>query len=417
MTRLPGVLSFGLYASIATALPAAQGPNPTPAAASAPSAPAPKQAGVDVPKPERVKMLRPTYPAEALARGQHALVVVELIIDETGKVAEARVLHGPEPFAKAALEATRQWEFKPTKVDGKPVRVRETVPITFSLPVPAMTRDGGVPEMRQGVAPKFPPAARGREGQVVAGVEIDAEGRIRKATVQKGESPFSEALMEAARTWRFASPEGGKALAFSVEATFKDGKVALALKSAHAASAADAGPPAAAAATDVPVAGPKETETPDVDNAPPEAVEAMPPSVLPSEPPVEVVSGGGGSAGSPAVPADPASTPGPAENGSSSVRDVELAPGIPDLVRGRRPVSPPMARMAEVEGQVEVRFTIDSGGVTSIQNVNGSDQLKEAAESLVRSWTFRRAAAHRVFALALIEYKTSGSKARIRPVP
>jgi TonB family protein len=406
MNHVLRLLPFGLIAFAAATLPAAE------TVASAPAA-APKQAGVDVPKPERVKMLRPTYPAEALARGQHALVVIELIIDEQGKVAEARVLHGPEPFAKAALEAARQWEYKPTLLNGKPVRVRETVPITFSLPVPSMKRDGGVPEMRQGVAPKFPASARGREASVVAGIVIDAEGRIQYATVESGESPFSEAVLEATRTWRFASPPGGKGLGFTVHAQFKDDKVALELKALKAGEGAGR----RFAHTWAAPAG-AEASVPTVADAPPEAVEAAPPSIVPPEPEVEVVSGGSSSgSGAPAIPADPASPPAAAENGISNIRDVELAAGIPDLVRGRRPASPPLARMGEIEGEVEVRFSIDSGGVTTVQNANGHETLKPAAESLVRSWAFRRTAAHRVFALALIEYKTLGSKARIRPVP
>jgi TonB family protein len=405
MIHVLRLLPFGLIALATSTLPAAET-----VASAAPAAP--KQAGVDVPKPERVKMLRPTYPAEALARGQHALVVLELIIDEQGKVAEARVLHGPEPFAKAALEAARQWEYKPTLLNGKPVRVRETVPITFSLPVPSMKRDGGVPEMRQGVAPKFPASARGREASVVAGIVIDAEGRIQKTTVESGESPFSEAVLEATRTWRFASPPGGKGLGFTVHAQFKDGKVALELKAPKAADgAAAAASPAPAAPAGAEASVPTDTDTPS------EAVEAAPPSVVPPEPEVEVVSGGSSGSGAPVVRADPASTPAAPENGISNVRDIELAAGIPDLVRGRRPASPPLARMGEIEGEVEVRFSIDSGGVTTVQNVNGHETLKPAAESLVRSWAFRRTAAHRVFALALIEYKTLGSKARIRPVP
>ena len=410
--------------SAATPAPAASPAAATPntGAADAPGAASRerlRQAGVDVPKPERTKLVRPVYPPEALGRGEQALVVVELILDESGKVAEARALHGPEPFASAALKAAREWEFQPSLVDGKPVRLRYTLPITFSLPLPPMKRDRGVPELRQGVGPRLPASARGKTASAVAQVEVDEEGRVASATVKTGESPFREALLEAIRTWRFASPESHKRVAFDVRADFgEDGKVALDLTGPRAPTASSA-EPAPAPETGASPGGatggtPGSPDAPGPDS--PDAVEAAPPSVVtgPSEPPVEVVSGGM----VPAPPSgDPAATPPPAENGLSSIRDVELAPGIPDLVRGRRPVSPPLARMGEIEGDVEVRFSIDSGGATAVTNANGPEELKEAALALVKSWGFRRTAAHRVFALAQVEYRMSGSKARVRPVP
>ena len=396
-------------------------------AAEEPAAAEIKQAGIDVPTPERTRLVKPVYPREALSRGEAALVVIELIIDETGKVSDARVLRGVEPFAKAALEAVAQWEFRPTRVDGRPVRVRYTQPISFSAPLPSLKRDKGVPELRQGVAPRFPAEGRGRTTTVTARIEVDAEGRVAEAIVREGESPFSEALLEAIRTWRFASPEGGP-VGFDVRAAFAADKIGLDLTDLRRAKprktepaadskAADAKPADSKPAAATPAA---ETKPTDPNDEPPAAaaVEAAPPAPVaaPTEPPVEVVRG----ASPPPPPADPgapAAAPLPPENGTSNVRDVELSPGIPDLVRGRRPVAPPLARMGETFGDVEIRFSIDSGGVTAVLNVTGRDELKDAAESLVKSWAFRRTAPHRVYALAQVEYRVEGSKARIRPVP
>jgi hypothetical protein len=104
----------------------------------------------------------------------------------------------------------------------------------------------------------------------------------------------------------------------------------------------------------------------------------------------------------------------PPENGVSTIRDVQLVgTGIPDLVRGRRPVAPPNVRLSGAYGDVSVRFSIDSGGVTAISGVEGPDALKEAAESAVRSWGFRRTAAHRVYAVAQIHYAADGTSAKV----
>jgi len=51
------------------------------------------------------------------------------------------------------------------------VRVRHTLPITFALKLPAMDRQAGVPELRQGAAPIVPPEAD-RNATVRADVSV-----------------------------------------------------------------------------------------------------------------------------------------------------------------------------------------------------------------------------------------------------
>lgn len=386
-----------------------------------------KVAGVEVPTPERTKFVMPTFPPEALSRGVPALVVVELVIDEHGKVAEAKVLHGTEPYAQAALEAVRKWEYKPSHVDGRAVRVRHTLPINFAVRLPDMKRANGVPELRQGVAPTTPAETRGKSATVVAALEIDPEGRVAEAIVKSGESPWSEALLDAIKTWRFAALDANARVAFEVRAEFKDNKVALDLADPRKVTATAAATPPGPTTDGVPItprtANP-ETAAEEPTTAPPTSTPSEAPAspataaaATPAPPPVEVVSTVGARSGMVNTPPEPGATPPPVENGLSSIRDVELTAGIPDLVRGRRPVSPPVARLGGIEGDVEIRFSIDSGGVTSVHNATGRDDLKEAAESLVRSWVFRRTAPHRLYALAEVHYGMNGSRARIRLVP
>ena len=105
----------------------------------------PKVAGTDVPAPKRTKFVLPEYPAEAVARGLHGIVILEITIDEQGKVADARVVRSVPPFDEAAIAAVRQWEYEPTTVDAAPVRVRLAVPLTFALKQPEVTRSGSTP--------------------------------------------------------------------------------------------------------------------------------------------------------------------------------------------------------------------------------------------------------------------------------
>ena len=108
----------------------------------------------------------------------------------------------------------------------------------------------------------------------------------------------------------------------------------------------------------------------------------------------------------------PAATP---ENGVSAIRDVTLEPGVPDLTRGRRPVVPPLARMAGTSGSVEVSFSVSAAGTTSIQGATGPDLLRPAAEQAVASWVFRRARADRAYLVAVFTCAGDKGTAVVRP--
>jgi outer membrane biosynthesis protein TonB len=97
----------------------------------------------------------------------------------------------------------------------------------------------------------------------------------------------------------------------------------------------------------------------------------------------------------------------------SAVLDVALDLGIPELVKGRRPVVPPLARLGRITGNVSVRFSIDSGGSSQVLAVEGPELLQLAAREMVASWTFRRLRPDRVMARAEVEYGETGAQARV----
>ena len=135
--------------------------------------------------------------------------------------------------------------------------------------------------------------------------------------------------------------------------------------------------------------------------------------VAPSGPPVETL----GPVPAPVPPqaAPPVATPTvPPEVPVSAVRDVALSAGVPDLLRGRRPVVPPLARMASATGTVEVRFAVDAAGTSSVQDVTGPDLLKEAARQAVASWVFRRTTADRLRLVASFVYGAATANATVR---
>jgi TonB family protein len=180
------------------------------------------QGGIAAPK--RTKTVPPVYPPEALGKGIRGIVILEIVIDKEGKVASADVIRSLPPLDDAALAAVRKWEYEITKVDGKPVSVRLTVPITFALKLPEITRQEGIPELRQGAPVSLPAGVELKDpASVTAEITLDSEGMVADAEVVKGVAPWSAALLQALRTWRFASDGSNAVLSFRVDADFVPG--------------------------------------------------------------------------------------------------------------------------------------------------------------------------------------------------
>jgi TonB family protein len=394
----------------------------------------PRMAGSDVPAPKRVKFVSPSYPAAAAARGLRGIVILDLVIDTQGKVASVDVVRSVPEFDESAVAAARQWEFEVTKVDGKPVPVRLTVPITFAMKLPEMRSAAGIPVLRQGVGPMFPAGtATGGGARVEATVLLDVDGRVLEAEVKKGESPYSDAVLAAIRTWRFAPVPVGRPLAFTTHADFITsgqgaprvdlrlaspepvvGRAGERLPPSAPPVEPAAGPvpaPSAGAPPPAPTAEPASPAGAEPPPAAPATTAPAPPPAGPAPGPPGAPAADPGTASAPAAPplAPPPvevipAAPAPAEQGVSAVRDVNLGPGIPDLAKGRRPVVPPLARIQGVTGQVDVTFLVDAAGQTLVRSVNGPDLLKEAARQTVISWSFRRTRTERLALKATFVY-------------
>jgi protein TonB len=76
----------------------------------------------------------PEYPAEAKAAGARGTVVVSVVVDEDGNVADAVAVSGPALLRDAAVAAARRAKFKPTFLSGRPVRFNGIVTYIFVLP-------------------------------------------------------------------------------------------------------------------------------------------------------------------------------------------------------------------------------------------------------------------------------------------
>jgi protein TonB len=78
-----------------------------------------------------IKRVQPKYPPAALAAHVQGAVQIEATINQEGKVTNLKVLRGDSVLAHAAVEAVRQWRYKPYYLDGQPVEIETQITVNF----------------------------------------------------------------------------------------------------------------------------------------------------------------------------------------------------------------------------------------------------------------------------------------------
>ena len=80
-----------------------------------------------------VSQTRPIYPVLARQVHEQGDVLLHAIIDKDGRVAQLEVVSGHPLLVQAALDAVKQWLYRPTLLNGEPVEVDTTITVTFTL--------------------------------------------------------------------------------------------------------------------------------------------------------------------------------------------------------------------------------------------------------------------------------------------
>jgi TonB family protein len=135
------------------------------AAAAAPDAPAPSMAGIATtgagapppnlvtsagsgPKPVLqtlnisqgvsqgllIKQVQPAYPQVAMAMRVEGAVELLATISKTGDITSVKVLSGDTQLTRSAVDAVKQWKYRPYLLNGQPVEIQTQVTINFKLP-------------------------------------------------------------------------------------------------------------------------------------------------------------------------------------------------------------------------------------------------------------------------------------------
>lgn len=183
-----------------------------------------------------VKKVAPIYPPLARQARIQAPVVLKVLISKSGDVENLQLVSGHPMLAPAAIEAVKQWKYKPYLVNGDPVEVATTVTVNFTLsgksPAEGVVGDapGGttssnpedptdpaIPQrirVSQGVMqgllisrvqPEYPADARDQrvEGAVVLKVTLDMEGNVGNIRLIQGHPLLAPAAIEAVKQWKY----------------------------------------------------------------------------------------------------------------------------------------------------------------------------------------------------------------------
>jgi periplasmic protein TonB len=127
-----GAIDVGTDSSLLIGVGQSFGP---PIAPTSPTAPQPRlvRAGQGVRQPKKIAHVAPEYPDIARQARVEGTVILEAILDVTGRVQSVRVLRSVPLLDQAAIRAVEQWRYTPTELNGVPVPVLMTITVQFSL--------------------------------------------------------------------------------------------------------------------------------------------------------------------------------------------------------------------------------------------------------------------------------------------
>ena len=135
--RLPfGVDPFDDGLSAGPPLPPPAPPPAPPAPPAPPDEPAaPVRRGGELMQSRLLHSVTPEYPRLAIITRTHGIVQIEAVITREGTIdpARLRVISGHVLLVEAAVEAVKQWRYRPTLLNGEPVEVLTTITLNFTL--------------------------------------------------------------------------------------------------------------------------------------------------------------------------------------------------------------------------------------------------------------------------------------------
>lgn len=161
------------------------------------------------------------YPIESIAIGT---VVLEVTVSERGNVEEVRPIREIQSLTDVAIESVKIWHFKPASLNGRPIRSRTAVAVTFNpaaapaanVPLPPRSTNQSSsapaplqPEPVEVIAATFPqyPANSVTMGTVVLRVSVDKSGNAESTTAVRRIPSLTSQCIRTIKEWKFKPAE------------------------------------------------------------------------------------------------------------------------------------------------------------------------------------------------------------------
>jgi protein TonB len=81
-----------------------------------------------------IKKIAPIYPPTALQLRKSGSVDILATVAKDGSIAGIKMLAGDPMFARAAIDAVKQWKYRPYLLNGEPVQIETQITVSFKLP-------------------------------------------------------------------------------------------------------------------------------------------------------------------------------------------------------------------------------------------------------------------------------------------
>jgi periplasmic protein TonB len=80
-----------------------------------------------------IHRVEPVYPPIAKLTGVQGIVLIKALISTDGRIEQAQVVSGSLLLSPAALEAIKQWKYRPYFLNGGPIEVETEITVSFVL--------------------------------------------------------------------------------------------------------------------------------------------------------------------------------------------------------------------------------------------------------------------------------------------
>ena len=80
-----------------------------------------------------ISKIEPKYPTIAVTARIAGVVLLKAIISKEGKITELQAVNGHPVLIPAAIDAVKQWRYRPYLLNGEPVEVETTIIVNFDI--------------------------------------------------------------------------------------------------------------------------------------------------------------------------------------------------------------------------------------------------------------------------------------------